>query len=84
MPFSYICIDRGAEPHTHTHLYHNNRHNYTKLYCIYTLTTPIYMIHIDRGAEPVARARQADSRHGHLQKGMYSSHTHTNTHTHTH
>jgi hypothetical protein len=26
-------------------MYHNNRHNYTQLYCIYTLTTPIYMIH---------------------------------------
>jgi hypothetical protein len=24
-------------------MYHNNRHNYTHLYCVYTLTTPINM-----------------------------------------
>jgi hypothetical protein len=26
-------------------MYHNNRHNYTQIYCIYTLTTPIIMVH---------------------------------------
>jgi hypothetical protein len=24
-------------------MYHNNRHNYTQIYCIYTLTTPIHL-----------------------------------------
>jgi hypothetical protein len=33
---------------TECNMYHNNRHNYTQLYCIYTLTTPIHMTYEQR------------------------------------